>query len=165
MFVVNMFGVVAAYRADRLRRRDWLQTREIERLLHNVLPATIAERLKRRGVIADGFDEVTVLFADIVGFTPLSRAAVARRSSSTVLNEIFSAFDELARRHGLEKIKTIGDAYMVVGGLPDAARGSRVGGRRDGARDAAAIVGRRERRGQAAAHAHRHPHRARSSRA
>jgi class 3 adenylate cyclase len=60
---------------------------------------------------------VTVLFADVVGFTPLS-ARMTPRELVHLLNEVFSAFDEMARRHGLEKIKTIGDAYMVVGGLP-----------------------------------------------
>jgi class 3 adenylate cyclase len=82
-----------------------------------VLPAPIAERLKLENrPIADGFAEVSVLFADIVGFTRLSsrlspEALVAR------LNELFSAFDDLLDRFKLEKIKTIGDAYMVVGGL------------------------------------------------
>ncbi len=89
-----------------------------ERLLQNVLPKEIADRLKTNPqTIAEGFDAVTVAFADIVGFTELS----ARSSPIEVvrlLNEIFSAFDHLAEKHGLEKIKTIGDAYMVVGGLP-----------------------------------------------
>jgi len=89
-----------------------------ERLLRNVLPAEIAERLKSEPTtIAEGFDAVTVLFADIVGFTEMS----ARSSPLEVvrlLNEVFSAFDKLAEKFGLEKIKTIGDAYMVVGGLP-----------------------------------------------
>ncbi len=91
-----------------------------ERLLLNVLPASIAERLKQgEQVIADSFQEVTVLFADIVGFTPLSRQ-IGPEALVTLLNEVFSAFDSLAVRYGLEKIKTIGDAYMVVGGIPSA---------------------------------------------
>ncbi len=89
-----------------------------EKLLLNILPEAIADRLKEdESTIADTFTNVTILFADIVGFTPLS----ARLSPSRVvyvLNDIFSAFDQLAEKHGLEKIKTIGDAYMVVGGLP-----------------------------------------------
>ncbi len=89
-----------------------------EKLLRNVLPEEIAQRLKHDPqTIAEGFDAVTVAFADIVGFTEMS----ARSSPIEVvrlLNEIFSAFDALAEKHGLEKIKTIGDAYMVVGGLP-----------------------------------------------
>jgi class 3 adenylate cyclase len=89
-----------------------------ERLLLNVLPAPIAERLKRDpAAIADYHAEVTVLFADIVDFTRHS-AGVAPRELVQMLNDIFSTFDQLAERHGLEKIKTIGDAYMVVAGLP-----------------------------------------------
>lgn len=89
-----------------------------ERLLLNVLPLQIAERLKQdTSAIAEQFDEVTILFADIVGFTPLS-TRMKPTELVNLLNEIFSAFDELTEQHGLEKIKTIGDAYMVVGGLP-----------------------------------------------
>jgi class 3 adenylate cyclase len=90
-----------------------------ERLLLNVLPAPIATRLKRsEEVIADAFPEATVLFADIVDFTVRSQR-MAPRQVVQALDELFSAFDQLARRQGLEKIKTIGDAYMVAGGLPD----------------------------------------------
>ena len=89
-----------------------------ESLLLNMLPATIAKKLKHsRASMADGFEEVSVLFADIVGFTELS----SRMSPTQVvglLNRIFSIFDNLCDRHKLEKIKTIGDAYMVVSGLP-----------------------------------------------
>lgn len=89
-----------------------------ERLLLNVLPQLIAERLKRgEKTIADNFAEVTVLFADIVNFTPLS-SQIPPKELVKLLNDIFSAFDKLADRNGVEKIKTIGDAYMVVGGLP-----------------------------------------------
>jgi class 3 adenylate cyclase len=89
-----------------------------ERLLLNILPQPIAERLKRRqNTIADSFTEVTVLFADIVNFTALS-THTSPTELVELLNNIFSAFDELADWYGLEKIKTIGDAYMVVGGLP-----------------------------------------------
>jgi class 3 adenylate cyclase len=74
--------------------------------------------LKRaEGVIADNFPDVTVLFADIVDFTKLS-ARVPAADVVAMLNDVFSRFDRLAEKHGLEKIKTIGDAYMVVGGLP-----------------------------------------------
>ena len=84
-----------------------------------MLPQSIAERLKEReDVIADGFSHVTVLFADIVGFTPYAERVPADASVQT-LNELFSDFDALAKRGGLEKIKTIGDAYMVAGGLPE----------------------------------------------
>lgn len=95
-----------------------LQQGQTERLLLNILPEPIANRLKQHeGIIADDFAEVTVLFADIVGFTPLS-ASMSPIALVDLLNQIFSAFDHLCERHGLEKIKTIGDAYMVVGGLP-----------------------------------------------
>jgi class 3 adenylate cyclase/HAMP domain-containing protein len=89
-----------------------------ERLLLNVLPAPIAERLKSSdGVIVDKFEAVSVLFADIVGFTALS-SRTTPEALVTMLDELFSAFDTLAEKHGLEKIKTIGDAYMVVSGIP-----------------------------------------------
>lgn len=89
-----------------------------ERLLLNILPSPIAERLKQdTSAIAEQFDEVTILFGDIVGFTPLS-TRIKPAKLVNLLNEIFSTFDELTEKHGLEKIKTIGDAYMVVGGLP-----------------------------------------------
>ncbi len=94
-----------------------------ERLLLNVLPHAIAERLKGRppgtynDVIADSFKDVTVLFADIVGFTSLSEG-VSPEVLVDVLNDVFSRFDAIADERGLEKIKTIGDAYMAVAGLP-----------------------------------------------
>ncbi len=91
-----------------------------EKLLLNILPAAIAEQLKRNPrSIAYRFDEATILFADIVNFTQLS-SGMQPTELVDLLNEIFSAFDHLAERHHLEKIKTIGDAYMVVGGLPNA---------------------------------------------
>lgn len=90
-----------------------------ERLLLNILPQSIAEQLKAEtSAIASRFDEVTILFADIVDFTTLS-VSVSPNELVCLLNEIFSAFDCIAERLGLEKIKTIGDAYMVVGGLPN----------------------------------------------
>ena len=90
-----------------------------ERLLLNVLPAPIAERLKiGEGVIAEHHDEVTVLFADLVGFTERT-AQMPAADLVALLDAIFSAFDHLADAEGLEKIKTIGDAYMVAGGIPE----------------------------------------------
>ncbi|MGF1496226.1 MAG: PAS domain S-box protein [Elainellaceae cyanobacterium] len=89
-----------------------------ERLLLNILPKAIAHQLKQNSqAIANRFEEATILFADIVDFTSLS-ARVSPTDLVDMLNLIFSSFDQLADRHGLEKIKTIGDAYMVVGGLP-----------------------------------------------
>ncbi|MCE2998652.1 MAG: adenylate/guanylate cyclase domain-containing protein [Betaproteobacteria bacterium] len=113
-----------------VRQRDRLQATVDERnrllrveqeksdaLLLNILPAPIARRLKdSQGVIADGFADVTVMFADIVDFTRIS-AELPPQAVVELLNEVFSEFDALAERHGLEKIKTVGDAYMVAGGL------------------------------------------------
>ncbi|MCH9673137.1 MAG: adenylate/guanylate cyclase domain-containing protein [Gammaproteobacteria bacterium] len=96
--------------------------RERERadlLLLNVLPPSVAERLKlapERG-IADRYDEVTVLFADIVGFTPLS-ARLSATKTVELLNEVFTAFDAMCDRAGIEKVRTIGDGYMAVAGAP-----------------------------------------------
>ena len=120
-FVLNIAGVsLTAYALLQyaVRARDEAFARS-EGLLLNVLPRTIAERLKRRpGVIAEAHAEVTVLFADIVDFTPFAERTEPERVVG-VLDEIFSAFDALAERHGVEKIKTIGDAYMVASGLPE----------------------------------------------
>ncbi|MCT7988198.1 adenylate/guanylate cyclase domain-containing protein [Laspinema olomoucense] len=91
---------------------------QTEGLLLNILPKAIADRLKTdTSAIAEQFDDVTILFSDIVGFTPLS-AQLQPTELVNLLNEIFSTFDALSNKLGLEKIKTIGDAYMVVGGLP-----------------------------------------------
>ena len=89
-----------------------------ERLLLNVLPQKIADRLKGgENLIVDRFEAVSVLFADICGFTTMS-AQTTPEKLVTMLNDLFSSFDKLAEHHGLEKIKTIGDAYMVVSGIP-----------------------------------------------
>lgn len=121
-FVLNVGGVsVTAYVLLQyaVRTRDIAFERS-EGLLLNVLPRAVAERLKRdRGVIAEAHPDVTVLFADVVSFTPFTERTEPARVVG-VLDEIFTAFDALAERHGLEKIKTIGDAYMVAAGLPEA---------------------------------------------
>jgi len=97
---------------DRLRREN-------ERLLLNILPAPIAERLKSGAEhIADAFAEVTVLFADIVDFTTLA-ASMPAEQVVEMLNELFTRFDLAAHDLNIEKIKTIGDAYMAVCGMPD----------------------------------------------
>jgi PAS domain S-box-containing protein len=94
------------------------QQEQTENLLLNILPKPIAEQLKLEpSTIADSFEDVSVLFADLVGFTEFSNRRSAKELVE-VLNVIFSGFDQLAEKHGLEKIKTIGDAYMVVAGLP-----------------------------------------------
>lgn len=93
--------------------------RENERLLLNILPASIADQLKKqKGIIAHRFDDASVLFADLAGFTSLS-AKLPPSGLLRMLNDVFSRFDDLVGRHRLEKIKTIGDAYMVAGGLPE----------------------------------------------
>ncbi len=95
-----------------------LEQAKSEQLLLNILPKPIADRLKQApGVIAERFEAATVLFADIVGFTPLS-ARIMPEELVNLLNEVFSLFDQLAEKRGLEKIKTIGDAYMAVAGVP-----------------------------------------------
>lgn len=94
------------------------EQKKTERLLLNILPEPIADRLKKEpGVIADKFEEATILFADLVNFTQISTTMSATKLVY-LLNEIFSTFDELTEKHGLEKIKTIGDAYMVASGIP-----------------------------------------------
>ncbi|MDP1983951.1 MAG: adenylate/guanylate cyclase domain-containing protein [Sulfuritalea sp.] len=98
-------------------RQVQVEQERSEKLLLNILPGSIAERLKSSDkTIADGFADVTVMFADIVNFTQVA-ANMSPSQVFAMLNRIFSAFDELAEQHGLEKIKTIGDAYMVAGGL------------------------------------------------
>lgn len=123
---------ISVFLYERLQRQEFIARRELEaayqnlaaererteRLLTNILPKPIAERLKQENsTIADQFPEATVLFADIVGFTQLS-SCVSATELVVLLNHIFSMFDELTEKHGAEKIKTLGDAYMVVGGLP-----------------------------------------------
>ena len=111
---------------DRLRLSELQLEKEMlqiekeksERLLLNILPRAIADRLLGgEKTIAEAYQSVTVLFADLVGFTNLSNHTDAGEIVN-MLNEIFTEFDRLVDRHGLEKIKTIGDSYMVVGGLP-----------------------------------------------
>ena len=126
LLVTNLCGMVTTYQIDQSARREFIAMRLVgqerersERLLLNILPAAIAERLKTSAEsIADHSAEVTVLFADIVGFTPLS-ANKSPQELVRLLDRIFSAFDALAEKHGLEKIKTIGDAYMAAAGLPE----------------------------------------------
>ena len=88
-------------------------------LLHNILPASIAERLREdpHSASAERFEEATVLFADLAAFTTLA-ARLGPPKIVALLDDLFSAFDDLATRHGVEKIKTIGDAYMAVAGIP-----------------------------------------------
>jgi adenylate cyclase len=133
--VYNMLEVRLLHlEAKQLYQRVMLEQKVSERLLLNVLPGAIAERLKMQSgaladsllggsgegllpLIADSFPDVTVLFADIVGFTRFSRG-VNPEKLVVLLNEIFTDFDSISDSHGLEKIKTIGDSYMAVCGIP-----------------------------------------------
>jgi class 3 adenylate cyclase len=133
MLTMGVIGALAAHRLEIQARLTWLQRRVIreqlaaldaerrtsESLLLNVLPRRIADRLKGEPgvVIADGFESATVLFCDIVGFTQLS-ARLAPDEIVRRLDTVFTQFDTIAEELGLEKIKTIGDAYMVAGGVP-----------------------------------------------
>jgi class 3 adenylate cyclase len=129
--VFALMGMAAAYGLERSARLLFLQRREVERerrraddLLHNTLPGSIVARLKGvdptadGALIADGHPSVTVLFADIVGFTDRA-GRIAPDDVVSLLDRIFARLDGLADRLGLEKIKTIGDAYMAVAGAPD----------------------------------------------
>ena len=120
LFVLVMIGnlvMVAAILLYFLGRLEFERERA-EGLLLNVLPAEVASELKEKGrTTAQQFDSVSVLFADIVGFTPMS-AAMEPEEMVGQLNDVFTYFDELAERHGCEKIRTIGDNYMVASGLP-----------------------------------------------
>lgn len=117
---VPEFGFINVYGTDvtAVKERERL-ARENERLLLNILPEPIADRLRHgEPLIADRFDDVTLLFADIVEFTRLS-STMSPHELVGVLNDVFTVFDSLVDRYGLEKVKTIGDAYMVVGGMPE----------------------------------------------
>ncbi len=125
-------GIISGYFNEKRHRRDFLQRCLIEqqraeaerlrhqsdRLLLNILPSEIASRLKENPqIIAEDFAQASVLFADIVNFTVLS-SQMSPAAVVKMLNEVFSHFDELTEKYGLEKIKTIGDCYMVAAGVP-----------------------------------------------
>ena len=127
-FVLNVMGVtVSAFvmlgyfveQRERARAALELERERSERLLLNVLPSAIARRLKEKDdVIAEHYDDVSVLFADLADFTEHAMVLPAVELVA-LLDRIFTAFDEVADAYGVEKIKTIGDAYMVAGGLPE----------------------------------------------
>lgn len=118
MVALVLIGLSATTATESVESRLEQERQRSESLLLNVLPGPVATRLKLEpGTIADGFDSVTVLFADIAGFTELASRVPCDRLVE-LLNDIFSEFDRLVDQYGLEKIKTIGDAYMVAGGLP-----------------------------------------------
>jgi class 3 adenylate cyclase len=104
-------------RLDEQHRLLEEEQRKSERLLNNILPAPIAQRMKAgENIIADGHSDVAVMFADLVNFTRLTQALSPERLVA-LLDKVFSMFDALVQSHGLDKIKTVGDAYMVAGGL------------------------------------------------
>ncbi|MEM6620354.1 MAG: adenylate/guanylate cyclase domain-containing protein [Pseudomonadota bacterium] len=117
IFVMVFSGFRQAHIAEAALQREYEYS---EALLGNMLPGPIAAQLKRNPgqTIANAHDEATILFADIVGFTP---KASRERPEEVVkfLNQLFTKFDDLANQHGLEKIKTLGDAFMVAGGMPE----------------------------------------------
>lgn len=119
-----LMGAISVIARERSARTKFLADREIvrshdriEELLHSMLPAEIVRRMHDgETLIADVHSEVSIVFSDLVGFTELSRRVTAPELVS-ILNRIFSAFDEAADHHGMHKIKTIGDAYMAIGGV------------------------------------------------
>lgn len=116
-----LYGVMRYFQNQKERTLQDLALEQArsEKLLLNILPKSIANRLKDNDMrIADSHEAVTVLFADIVGFTKLT-ASMPPAELVELLSQLFSRFDQLAEQHGLEKIKTIGDGYMVVGGAPN----------------------------------------------
>lgn len=125
LYIKQYLGDVTSLNKD-LEHRIEVRTRELEEarqrseeLLLNILPSPIAKRLESgESMIADHFGDVTVLFADIVGFTPIS-AHLAPGDVVELLDAVFTEFDKIAAYYELEKIKTIGDCYMAVGGIPE----------------------------------------------
>jgi adenylate cyclase len=116
LFMIIFYALREAARAEALAQREHERS---ESLLVNMLPTSIAERLKvNPGSIADSFSEATILFVDIVGFTKLSET-MPPEALVDLLNNVFSEIDDLTEKYDLEKIKTIGDAYMVVAGAPE----------------------------------------------
>jgi class 3 adenylate cyclase len=121
----NVIGMFTSYALERYTRRDFIQKYTIEaqrdqadKLLYNVLPERIVEKLKQSNeTIAEEFSSATVLFADIVNFTPIS-ARFGPHEVVDMLNDLFSNFDELVDKYGVEKIQVAGDGYMVAAGVP-----------------------------------------------
>jgi class 3 adenylate cyclase len=121
----NILGLWSCYRLEFFARRDFAlrkaveaQQAQSEALLLNILPGEIAARLKAdRATTAASFPEASILFADVVSFTPMI-AEISAEDLIALLNEVFSYLDSLAEKHGVEKIKTIGDCYMAAAGVP-----------------------------------------------
>lgn len=112
------FGLYAFSTIHKAEQEVACEKEKTEQLLLNILPQTIVERFKNdRSFLAQGYESVSVLFADIVGFTSFSEK-ITPRDLVKFLNEVFSKFDECTEAYGLEKIKTIGDAYMLRAAYP-----------------------------------------------
>jgi adenylate cyclase len=115
--IIAVFFGIWDYRQKKIISK---QKKRSDELLLNILPHEVAEELKAKGSAeAQLIDEVTVLFTDFKGFTQLSEKLTPKELVAEI-NECFSAFDYIMEKHGVEKIKTIGDAYMAAGGLPTA---------------------------------------------
>ena len=115
-----LYGVLRYFQAQKERVMNSLEIEQArsEKLLLNILPAPIAARLKENDMrIADHYESVTVMFADLINFTKMSENLPATQLIE-LLSQVFIQFDELAEKHQVEKIKTIGDAYMVISGAP-----------------------------------------------
>lgn len=125
LLAANLWGMLICYQMDLALRRAFLATRNVaaehersERLLLNILPAELAKELSATGAARSArYDSATILFTDFSGFTQVASAMPADRMVAE-LNEIFGAFDDICDELGVEKIKTIGDAYMAAAGLP-----------------------------------------------
>lgn len=125
LFCASIISITAGGNAAILRKNEFFSTKALDeeqkisnQLLLNILPEAIADRLKDgEEIISDSFDEVTILFADIVGFTKFSES-LKPQDLVEILNYLFTDFDELTEQYKIEKIKTIGDAYMAVAGIP-----------------------------------------------
>ena len=125
LFLINLFGMLLSHRLEYYSRRQFLLTKSLsienqrsEDLILNILPESIANRLKESDdTIVDEYSDVSILFSDICGFTPLS-AKIPAKQVVVMLNEMFTKFDEIAEKYSVEKIKTMGDCYMAVAGMP-----------------------------------------------
>jgi adenylate cyclase len=125
ILTIGLIGTVAAWSREKAEREDFMRARELEQqrqrnteLLGRLVPPAIAGRIQAGEFpIADSHAEVTVMFADVAGFTQLARD-LPPRNLVRFLNEVFVAFDEIVERHGVEKIKTIGDGYLAMCGPP-----------------------------------------------
>jgi adenylate cyclase len=118
LIIVGSMAYMFSRAVDETENRLQVQYDRAERLLRNILPESVAERLKEKEqLIADGFAQSSILFADLQNFTEFS-GSTTPKNLVYMLNELFSSFDDLLEQHGVEKIKTIGDAYMVASGLP-----------------------------------------------